>query len=749
MESIRLLKDEEAKRKEDEINEIYGTNNSWHAFDIIKGVIGEPSFKAALRVILERADNAEPPEIYRDIWGLPGVSGLLTLNLDGFAEKAHRRVRPLEDIAVFTGKDASDYVHIVNRRKPFIANLHGIHQSARSWVFTRSDLKNLISDQGYCQFVKYIIADRAIVFLGISADDVAAGGFLQELAEQGIDLGQHFWITDRRDSAANRWANKAGVQIVRYEPNVDSEGKSDHSTVLSDIIKDLREFVSKDQKAPVVIPQIDNLDYLPSQKELLMLDDEDEIRKRLAGYAKSIIEKNGGTTDSLEYRSFLKNYSRAIHQAWHVKNWEPSNIFYGYSVVDQISSGSFSSVWKVVDESGSAFAAKIIQIDNLEKGPQLDSFRRGVQSLRFLSNADVPGNARYVVAHEIPTSIIMDFIEGDNLNEIVKSRNFKFWMDGIKIILSVANHLVHSHNLPQGVLHRDIRPTNIMVPYFYYNESDISRLECSKHDVVLLNYDMSWHLKARGVTITGNIEEAGYYPPEQVADINNEQSRSALVDSYGLGMSLFYACTGCTPPTGGGNAADWSDILKQKIRRDPSVRWQSAHERVRRLILTSTSPEQKNRPTVRQIAAELEQLVDVVEGRWQGISPDFWAEEILYRSVEADYESNSFSTVFTRELRAGRTISIKGDIQGRSVAVSFENVATEATNRSGIDRLWTEKLRSAKDILSSNEWEIKKSTGYSGMTIILEASIETSKIHSNLDRVVRTLKRALDQVRLD
>jgi hypothetical protein len=74
-----------------------------------------------------------------------------------------------------------------------------------------------------------------------------------------------------------------------------------------------------------------------------------------------------------------------------------------------------------VNQSGEFKALKIIQIDNLEKGPQLDSFRRGVKALSYLSAAKVPGTANLEAAFEIPTAEVMEFIDGDNLTDLVPS----------------------------------------------------------------------------------------------------------------------------------------------------------------------------------------------------------------------------------------------------------------------------------------------------------------------------------------
>src|SRR5690349_21119632 len=102
----------------------------------------------------------------------------------------------------------------------------------------------------------------------------------------------------------------------------------------------------------------------------------------------------------------------------------------------------------------------------------------------------------------------------------------------------------------------------IMASYFYCDESAVESADFSSYESILINYDMYWHTKAHGKTIAGNIEEAGFYAPEHVENIEGDQARTTLVDSYGVGMSIFYAYTTMVPPRGGSTSVDWLDLLK-------------------------------------------------------------------------------------------------------------------------------------------------------------------------------------------
>jgi hypothetical protein len=334
----KTAKESEAKLEQASINE-----NLWDAFQQIKSVIRETEFRETLKSIFSERSTSVLPEMYNVLWGLKNINGVISFNIDGFAARSHSIMRPREDAIKFIGKEAKNYASAISSGRPFIANLHGLKESPASWVFTREEIAHLTSDEGYVNFINYIFSAMTVVFLGISADDIASGGFLERLKASGLDVGPHFWITDRQDADAHGWSSRAGVQIIRYQPERDSKNKINHSVVLSSIFEDVHNFVSRESKPLPVISPISSEFQIESSASLRQLDD-DEIRKILASEASRIIEKNGGETDNKSYREFLKTYSPNIYQAWHITADEPHNKFFDFSVVERISRSAFSSV---------------------------------------------------------------------------------------------------------------------------------------------------------------------------------------------------------------------------------------------------------------------------------------------------------------------------------------------------------------------------------------------------------------------
>ncbi len=744
MEGLAGLTKPEAELKEEALERARTAVSLWDAFESIKGIMGRAEFNASVRGSFGGAERAEAPEAYKNVWQLPGVSAVLTLNVDGFANKAHRRIRTEEDPVIFNGRDAPSYTHLLGARRPFIANLHGVLDDQTSWVFTRTDVNQLFSNQSYQDFLAMVFSSMTVVFAGISAEDGAAGGTLAKLTERGMDLGAHYWITDRPGS--HEWAAKAGLQIIRYSPETTGPETERHAGPLRAMFTNLLSFTSRDVRAATVMAKVQPVDTLPTSREL-RIKDEDELRRMLSGYAKKLLNANGSDTEAADYTNFLTIYSANIHQAWHITADPPMNSFYGYKVVRQVHGSPFSTVWELAGFGGEQLALKLLRIENLRSGPQIESFRRGVKSLEYLTGAAVPGTAALIAAFEIPTAVIMEYIDGASLADVAHAGVFDPWPDILLIMANVCRHLIYSHNLPQGVLHRDVRPSNIMLPYVYWNAEDAAAAGHSRHDVALLNYDMSWHSSAAGRTITGSLEEAGYYAPEQLAD-DGAAARTTLVDSYGIGMCLFYAFARKSPPTAGSKSKDWELLLTDGIRLDPRLQWRSAPTRLRRLIYKATRPDPQDRPSVTQIEAELRLLANAFSGDLNGLPIDFWAEELISRSEEAPYDAAPNGFEFVRTPRPGRTVTFGGDVKAKAVVLTFRNQAMDSTNRSGMDRMWKDKLQRAKDVLGSHGWEVVDSR-YASMEILVTAHVTLNELKIRFDRVLEGLKRGVTLIRIE
>ena len=164
-------------------------DNHWLAFQILQTHLGSSTYRSTIREALRLAPTAACPEAYHYVWRLR-PAGVVNLNLDRILTKAlgtvSENLLPVE----FSGLYASSYLHSLNSPRPFIANLHGIADEVSSWVLTHDELKILRRSRGYQAFLTSCFTTTTTLFVGLSADDTAAGAILNLSRRPASTLGR-------------------------------------------------------------------------------------------------------------------------------------------------------------------------------------------------------------------------------------------------------------------------------------------------------------------------------------------------------------------------------------------------------------------------------------------------------------------------------------------------------------------------------------------------------------------------------
>ena len=288
--------------------------NNWRAFNLLKDSLGDTTWRAIIRENLRMSALINPPVLYDKMWQL-NPQGVLTLNLDRLATKSYTDLNRGPILTEFVGGQVANYTHVLKHPHPFICQLHGNVDDSSSWILTSSDLNRRLSDLGYQNFIKSSLSTKTIVLIGISADDVAVGGFLDQLSSLDIDASPHYWITSRRDWQTNRWAEERGIRLIRYDAP-----DEDHSEVL-EAFDDLVTYVSVDDPAdslPIIPEGIESgSETLPDQNDLLTFSqDAESLRNALNREATRILSST--SPDAIkDYMVFSRDYDEAIYRAWH------------------------------------------------------------------------------------------------------------------------------------------------------------------------------------------------------------------------------------------------------------------------------------------------------------------------------------------------------------------------------------------------------------------------------------------------
>ena len=225
-------------------------------------------------------------------------------------------------------------------------------------------------------------------------------------------------------------------------------------------------------------------------------------------------------------------FKKKHHIAGRTEEWLGNN-FKQYDVVKKLGQGAMAEVFQIYHPGlNKNFALKLTG-SSLDKAGTLSD----QDSKRFIREARVSAKLKHpnIVSvidngtKEGRDYLIMDYVDGMTLDDYMVKKKPSIERC-LKIIVQIANALTHAHM--QGVIHRDLKPGNIMM------EGD---------DPMLMDFGL-----AKPVDVDTSFTQMGtvlgtpsYMAPEQAQGrIDEIDARS---DVYGLGAILYYMLTGKAP----------------------------------------------------------------------------------------------------------------------------------------------------------------------------------------------------------
>ena len=158
---------------------------------------------------------------------------------------------------------------------------------------------------------------------------------------------------------------------------------------------------------------------------------------------------------------------------------------------------------------------------------------------RFLQEANIQAKLRHPGIVQVLTaemegeqpSLVMEYIEGKSLSEVLEMRGSLPINDALKIMEQVISAVGYAHR--QGVVHRDLKPSNVMVT--------------AAGDAKVTDFGIAKVLGSIKLTRTGAaMGSAHYMSPEQIRRPETVDARS---DIYSLGCVFYEVLTG-RPPFG-------------------------------------------------------------------------------------------------------------------------------------------------------------------------------------------------------
>ena len=190
-------------------------------------------------------------------------------------------------------------------------------------------------------------------------------------------------------------------------------------------------------------------------------------------------------------------------------------------------------------DTGIQVAMKLLKEELQDKEKITDRFTQ-----EGLLKLDHPNIVKVLVVgtHNNTPYIVMDYIEGSDLEEVIK-RNGRLPVDkALNIFKQILSALSYVHS--KGIIHRDIKPKNILID--------------KNGSVKLTDFGIAKTLYSNVKTSTGSYLGAPAYSSPEQMDGRKVDSRS---DIYSLGITLYEMLAGKGPYS----SSSIEQILKEKF----------------------------------------------------------------------------------------------------------------------------------------------------------------------------------------
>ena len=266
-----------------------------------------------------------------------------------------------------------------------------------------------------------------------------------------------------------------------------------------------------------------------------------------------------------------------------------------YRILRKLGSGGMANVYLAEDEDlGRRVAIKILNDRYANDESFIERFRREAKSAAGLSHPNIVSIYDRGEA-EGTYYIAMEVIEGRSLKELILTRGAVPVHQAVEYARQLLEALRFAHR--HGIIHRDIKPHNVLVSADERGKSQDSRLKVT-------DFGIARH-GASQMTEAGSIMGTAQY-------LSPEQARGAPVtaasDLYSAGIVLYELLTGKVP-FGGDSAIEIAMKHVNELPRPPSQLRSEIPPELDQIVLRALAKEPEDRyQTAEELIEDLERL---------------------------------------------------------------------------------------------------------------------------------------------
>lgn len=287
-----------------------------------------------------------------------------------------------------------------------------------------------------------------------------------------------------------------------------------------------------------------------------------------------------------------------------------------FFIVETISRSGMATIYKATDLKTKETVALKVPLMEFESDPGF--YSRFQREEEIGSRLNHPYILRFIPAedgeHRSRPYIVTEYLRGYTLAHLLNSVRPMPEKDAVKLAVRVSEALAHMHE--HGVVHRDLKPQNIMI--------------CYDGKIRIMDFGIAKAAEGRRITFAGFTPAVGtpdYMAPEQVRGKRGDER----TDVYSLGAMLYEMVVGVKPFEG--ENENLFAIMNARVTGDPVAprkRNPDVSPQLEEIILHAMEREPGKRyPTALAMKAELENPADVqLTGRCERLQkPTPWKRE--------------------------------------------------------------------------------------------------------------------------
>ncbi|WP_346770709.1 serine/threonine-protein kinase [Cellulomonas sp. RIT-PI-Y] len=292
-----------------------------------------------------------------------------------------------------------------------------------------------------------------------------------------------------------------------------------------------------------------------------------------------------------------------------------------YILVERIGQGASGEVWRATDrQTGHSVAAKLLWPQHGSDPEILTRFMNERSVLLGLDHPHIVTVHDFVVEGQ-DLAIVMDLIAGPSVATLLARRGPLSAALAVPLAASVLDALERAHR--QGVIHRDVKPDNILLA---------SADDPTPEDVRLADFGIAGIMSDEGAPATELIGTPNYMPPELVS----YGKFGPASDVYAVGVVLYEMLSGRTPFAGPGTNV--TVAMRQVNAAPPRLRIDDALWRILDLMLAKDPGRRSSAASAAALLRRLPASALRVEPLAPQPTPDGWVDSAVVLPSKAVVE---------------------------------------------------------------------------------------------------------------